>query len=530
MLVLILCLPALVPLAAIVVAAFSPETEIWAHLARHVLPEVIGNTLLLTAGVALLGGSLGTALAWVTAVCEFPARRFFEWALLLPLAIPAYVLAFVAVGFLDYSGPLQSWIRAISGSSSWFPSIRSGGGAILVLSLATYPYVYLLARSAFLTQGRRALEAAQSLGLGRAAATWRVALPMARPWIVAGVSLICMETLADFGAVSVFNYNTFTTAIYRAWAGMFSVNAALELAGVLMVFVLIVLAVERRSRAAARFSSSRDTSRDAPRMQLHGMSRGFAVLVCLFVFLLAFALPFTQLLLWTAKHLAQDLDARYFGFILRSLALAASAAFVIVSASILLAYVLRRRNTRLARSVIRVATMGYAIPGTVLAIGILVPVISLNNLLQALLRDWLGNSAPVLMLHGTLLTVLVAYLARFLAVGFNPVESGLQRITHSIDEAAVGLGVSGGQLIRRIHLPLLKTSLTTAATLVFVDVMKEMPITLITRPVGWETLATRIFEMTSEGDWERAALPAVAIVLAGLIPVALLTRRGAHVA
>ena len=526
----VLCLPALVPLAAIVVAAFSPETAIWAHLAHYVLPEVIGNTLLLMVGVALLGGCLGTALSWLTAICDFPGRRFFEWALLLPLAIPAYVLAFVAVGFLDYSGPLQSWIRAVSGSSNWFPPIRSGGGAIVVLSLATYPYVYLLARSAFLTQGRRALEAAQSLGLGRRAATWRVALPMARPWIAAGVALICMETLADFGAVSVFNYNTFTTAIYRAWAGMFSVDAALELAGVLMVFVLIVLAIERKSRAAARFSSARDTSRDAPRLQLEGMGRGLAVFACATVFLLAFALPFTQLLLWTAKHLAQDLDVRYLGFIVRSVALAAGAAVVIVSASVLLAYVQRRRNTRLLSSVIRIATMGYAIPGTVLAIGILVPVISLNNFLQALLRDWMGSSAPVLMLHGTLLTVLAAYLVRFLTVGFNPIETGLQRITNSIDEAAMGLGVVGRQLVRRVHLPLLRTSLATAATLIFVDVMKEMPITLITRPVGWETLATRIFEMTSEGDWERAALPAVAIVLAGLIPVALLTRRGAHVA
>jgi iron(III) transport system permease protein len=526
----ILCLPALIPLAAIVVAAFSPETEIWAHLLRYVLPEVIGNTLTLTIGVAVLGGGLGTALAWLTAMCEFPGRRFFEWALLLPLAIPAYVLAFVAVGFLDYSGPLQTWMRAALGSSHWMPPIRTGGGAIVVLSLATYPYVYLLARSAFLTQGRRALEAAQSLGLGRAAATWRVALPMARPWIAAGVALVCMETLADFGAVSVFNYNTFTTAIYRAWSGMFSVNAALELAGVLMVFVLVVLAIERKSRAAARFSSARDVSTGAARLHLRPAARRMAVFACLTTFLLAFALPFTQLLLWTFKHVAQDLDVRYFGFVARSVALAASAAVVIVAASVLLAYVLRRRSTPVSRAVIRVATMGYAIPGTVLAIGILVPVIGLNNFLQDLLRDWFGAAAPVLLLHGSLLTVLAAYLARFLAVGFNPMESGLQRITQSIDEAAVGLGVTGRQLVGRVHLPLLKTSLTTAATLVFVDVMKEMPITLITRPVGWETLATRIFEMTSEGDWERAALPAVAIVLAGLVPVALLTRRDGHVA
>lgn len=527
---LLLCLPALVPLVVILGAALSPEAEVWAHLARYVLPEVVANTVKLVVGVALLGGTLGTGLAWLTAMCEFPGRRFFDWALLLPLAIPAYVLAFVAVGFLDYAGPLQSWLRDVFGTSSWFPRIRSTGGAILVLSLAFYPYVYLMARSAFLTQGRRALEAAQTLGYDRRAAAWRVAIPMARPWIVAGIALIVMETLADFGAVSVFNYNTFTTAIYRAWFGMFSVSAALQLAGVLMLFVLLAFVLERRSRTAAHFSSSRDLSRDAPRMQLRPLARCLAVCAVGLVFVLAFVLPILQLLFWAFTRAMSDLDARYFGFVARSLFLAVSAAVVIVAASVLLAYVLRRRSTVLTRSVIRVATIGYAVPGTVLAVGILVPVILLNNFLQEQLRSWLGAAAPVLLLQGTLLTVLVAYLARFLAVGFNPVESGLQRVTHSIDEAAIGLGVVGGALLRKVHVPLLRTSLATAATLVFVDVMKEMPITLITRPFGWDTLAVRVFEMTSEGEWERAALPAVAIVLVGLVPAAMLTRRGAHVA
>jgi len=527
---LLLCLPALVPLVVIVSAALSPEAEVWAHLARYVLPEVVANTVKLVVGVALIGGMLGTGLAWLTAMCEFPGRRFFDWALLLPLAIPAYVLAFVAVGFLDYAGPLQSWLRDIFGSSSWFPRIRSTGGTIFVLSLAFYPYVYLMARSAFLTQGGRALEAAQTLGYDRRAAAWRVAIPMARPWIVAGIALIVMETLADFGAVSVFNYNTFTTAIYRAWFGMFSVSAALELAGVLMLFVLLAFVLERRSRTAAHFSSSRDLSREAPRMQLGPLARYSAVGIVGLVFALAFALPIVQLLFWAFTRAMSDLDARYFGFVARSLFLAVSAAVVIVAASVLLAYVLRRRSTVLTRSVIRIATIGYAVPGTVLAVGILVPVILLNNFLQELLRSWLGASAPVLLLQGTLLTVLIAYLARFLAVGFNPIESGLQRVTHSIDEAAIGLGVVGGALLRKVHVPLLRTSLATAATLVFVDVMKEMPITLITRPFGWDTLAVRVFEMTSEGEWERAALPSVAIVLVGLVPAAMLTRRGAHVA
>lgn len=530
LLALLLCLPALLPLVVILSATFVPETEVWAHLARFVLPEVIANTLKLVIGVALLSGSLGTALAWLTAMCEFPGRRFFDWALLLPLAIPAYVFAFVAVGFLDYAGPLPTWWRGVFGVHAWFPPIRSTGGVIIVLSLAMYPYVYLLARSAFLTQGRRALEAAQALGLGRMKAAWRVALPMARPWITAGVALVCMETLADFGAVSVFNYNTFTTAIYRAWFGMFSISAALELSGVLLIFVVLALVLERRSRSAAGFSSARDVSRGSPRLVLPPAARWSAFAVTAFMFLLAFVLPMLQLLYWTVKRASGDFDLRYVGFVARSLLLAGSAALVVVAASVALAYIARRNPTRMSRSVVRIATIGYAVPGTVLAVGILVPVILFNNALQDLLRSWFGSGAPVLFLQGTLLTVLIAYLARFLAVGFNPVESGLQRVTHSIDEAAISLGVVGGALLRKVHVPLLRTSLATAATLVFVDVMKEMPITLLTRPPGWDTLAVRVFEMTSEGEWERAALPAVAIVLVGLLPAALLTRRGAHVA
>lgn len=525
----VLCLPALVPLLVIVHATISPEADVWAHLSRYVLPEVTVNTIKLLLGVALLSGVIGTTLAWLTSICEFPGRRFFDWALLLPLAIPTYVLAFVAVGFLDYSGPLQSWLREVTGTSAWVPRIRSTGGVIAVLSLALYPYVYLLARTAFLTQGRRALEAAQMLGLGRAAATWKVALPMARPWIAAGIALTCMETLADFGAVSVFNYNTFTTAIYRAWFGMFSVNAALELAGVLLLFVIAAFALERSSRAGARFASSRDVTREAARLQLSPAMRWVAFAGATLVLALAFVLPLLQLLIWSVENVG-DIDSRYWGFIARSLMLAGSAAVVIVSASLALAYIERRKSSASMRVLVRLATLGYAIPGTVLAVGIVVPIVMLNNHLQGWLREWLGASAPVLLLQGTLLAVLIAYLARFLTVGFNPVESGLQRVTRSIDEAAASLGVVGTELIRKVHVPLLRTSLATAATLVFVDVMKEMPITLITRPPGWDTLAVRVWEMTSEGEWERAALPAVAIVLVGLVPAAMLTRRGAHVA
>lgn len=527
-----LALPALVPLLVIAGSLFQLETEVWSHLGRYILPDVIFNTLRLLVGVAVITGILGTGLAWLTAVCDFPGRRFFDWALLLPLAIPGYVLAFVAVGLLDYAGPLQGWLRREWGTSAWVPPIRStnGWGVILVLSLALYPYVYLLARSAFLSQGKRVLEAAQTLGLSSRQAALKVALPMARPWIAAGLALVAMETLADFGTVSVFNYTTFTRAIYSAWFGLFSVSAALELAAVLMFFVLGALWLERSSRARVRYSGDRSGAYAERRIELKGAGRWGAFAAAASVFLLAFMLPFAQLLVWAAKHAATDFDLRYLGFALRSLTLAGSAAVVILGASVLLAYVTRAQPGPLTRVFARLGTLGYAIPGTVLAVGIFVPLAWFNNQLQAGLDAVLGDAAPSIYLQGTLVTVLVAYLARFLAVGFGPVESSLQRVTRSLDEAAISLGVSGAALLKRVHLPLLRTGIATGAALVFVDVMKEMPITLITRPFGWDTLAVRVFEMTTEGEWERAALPAVVIVLAGLIPVALLTRRGAHVA
>jgi len=525
-----LCLPALIPVLSVLASVLSPEMQVWQHLSRYVLPVVTANTLKLLLGVSILAAVLGTSLAWLTSTCDFPGRRFFDWALLLPLAMPAYVLAFIAVGFLDYAGPLQSWLREVFGTSAWFPPIRSTGGVIAVLSLALYPYVYLLARSAFLTQGRRAQEAARTLGMSAGAAFWKVVLPMSRPWIAAGVALVGMETLADFGAVSVFNYDTFTTAIYRAWFGMFSVSAALELAAILLLFVIVLFVFERRSRAGLRFSTSRDVTRAQPRAQLTGVR---ALLACVFagsILAIAFLLPVVQLLAWAFERAMSDLDARYLGFIVHSLLLASSGALIVVGAGLLLAYLQRRHPNHAMHALVRTATTGYAIPGTVLAIGILVPVIWTNNLLQQALNAWLGGAAPTLLLQGSLLTVLLAYFARFLAVGFHPIESGLHRITPSLDEAARSAGVSGAKMLRRVHVPLLRASLATAATLVFVDVMKEMPITLIARPFGWDTLAVRVFEMTAEGEWERAALPALAIVLVGLLPVALLTRRGEHVA
>ena len=525
-----IALPALIPLVTIAVALLSPQTAVWAHLSQYVLPEVIVNTLKLVIGVALLAGVIGTSLAWLVAAHDFPGRRWLEWALLLPLAIPAYVLAFVAVAFLDYSGPLQALLRTLVGHPVALPPIRSTGGVILVLSLALYPYVYLLARTAFLTQGQRALEVAQGFGFSRAAAIWRVAIPMARPWIASGVALVCMEALADFGAVAIFNYNTFTTAIYRAWFGMFSLHAALELSGVLLLFVFAMLFIDRRTRAGLRFASARDVSRRARRVPLQGTARWLVTIYACTIFSLAFLLPVVQLVWWTVLRAAQDLDARYWSFAAHSLVLATSGAVLIVAAGLVLAYLQRQSNSGFVQGIVQTATLGYAVPGTVLAVGIMYPLVMLNNGLQEVLRSMFGSAAPTLLLQGTVIGVLVAYLARFLAVAFKPVESGMHRITSSLDEASIGLGVTGSRMVRKVHVPLLRTSLATGAILVFVDIIKEMPITLLTRPFGWDTLAVRVFNMTSIGEWERAALPALAIVLVGLIPAAMLSRGNDHVA
>ena len=493
-----------------------------AHLGQFVLPELVANTFWLLLGVGVGVTLLGVTLAWLVAMCEFPGRRVFEWALLLPLALPAYVTAFVAIDLLDFSGPLQSWLREGWGITG-LPEVRSRGGVIAVMSLALYPYVYLITKNAFATQGAMALEAAQSLGLSRPHGFLRVALPMARPWIAAGLMLALMETLADFGTVAVFNYDTFTTAIYKAWYSLFSLPAAAQLASVLIVFVLIAVVIEQRSRAQMRFGAV-GRGAASKRIQLTPAQGWLALAYAAAVLLLAFVIPVTQLLLWTWGTATRDLDERYWSFALHSLTLSALGAVSVVAIALLLAYAGRKHPGPGMVWVQRLATLGYAFPGTVLAVGLFIPVAALDNALIDWAHAWFGFTGTEIF-KGTLLVMLLAYLVRFLAVGFGPIDNGLQRITRNVDEAALSLGCSSAHLLARVHWPMLRTSLQTAAALTFVDIMKEMPITLMTRPFGWDTLAVRVFEMTSEGEWERAALPALAIVLAGLAPILLLTWR-----
>ncbi len=516
------------PLLVLLSAWFQPEGEVWRHLVNTVLGDLVVNTLVLAGGVAIGVLVLGVGLAWLTALCDFPGRRFFDWALMLPLAMPAYVLAFVVVGMLDFSGPVQGLLREAFGPGAyWFPEIRSTGGVITVMVLVFYPYVYMLTRAAFLTQGRSTLESARILGLGPWAAFWRGVLPMARPAIAAGVALALMETLADFGAVSVFNYDTFTTAIYKAWFGLFSLQAASQLATLLLLFVALGLLAERRMRGRARFHDAPQAARQQ-RFVLTGVRAWLATAAATLVFLLAFLLPLLQLVVWAWASAATDIDARFITLLSHTLFLGATAALITVACALLLAYTRRRSHDRITASAVGIATLGYALPGSVLAVGIMIAFTGFDNLV-ARAAAMLGSEWSGRVLGGTVFALLLAYLVRFMAVAYGPIESGLARVHPALPEAARNLGAAPGEVMRRIYLPLLRPGLLTAALLVLVDVMKEMPATLLLRPFGWDTLAVRIFELTSDGHWERAALPAVTLVLAGLVPVYILVRRTATV-
>jgi iron(III) transport system permease protein len=518
----LIALLVLIPLSVIVLAWFEPAWDIWKHLQQTLLNRLLFNTLILVVGVSSGTLFLGISLAWLTGACDFPGRRIFSWGLLLPLAMPTYVLAFVSLGIFDFAGPVQTQLREWFGVGVWFPNMRSAGGVVLVMSLALYPYIYLLTRNAFRTQGKRALEAAQCLGCSPVGGFFRVVLPMARPWIAGGATLVLMEALADFGAVSIFNYDTFTTAIYKAWFGFFSLSAAAQLSSLLVAMVFVLVAVEQRLRKRMRFAQSRPAPQ-AERIHLHGSRGWMASGYCLFVLSIAFILPALQLFSWSLEIFHQEFDSRYLRLLGHSLTLGLIAALLIAMFALLLAYSGRRHQDHLTHGMIRIATLGYALPGTVLAVGIFIPLAWLDNLIITFIRDTFNFEVSQL-LQGSILIMLLAYMIRFMAAGFKSIDSAMHRVTTNIDEASRLMGLRGVKLLMKVHLPMLRGGIFTALTLAFVDVMKEMPITLMTRPFGWDTLAVKIFELTSEGEWERAALPALVLLLSGLLPIVLLMR------
>jgi iron(III) transport system permease protein len=507
------------PILAVLSSLATPSVDVWSHLWQTQLAELIGNTVLLL--IAVGGGTLvlGTALAWLVVGFDFPGRRVFEWALMLPLAVPAYVIGFTLLGLLDYAGPLQTALRSWLGAGAGIPDVRSGWGVATVMTLVFYPYVYLLARAAFREQGSATLETARSLGRTRARAFVEVALPMARPSLVAGVSLAMMEALADFGTVATFGYRTLTEAIYRVWLGMFDRPAATQLASLLLLVAFLLLALERSLRGGARFVQGARRGTGVARVRLRGWRRIAATGGCAAVLGLAFVVPVAQLLVWAAGAAAAARPgARFLQQLETTVVLGGVAAVVIAALAVVLAYAVRLRGSPPVRLSVQFAAMGYALPGSVIAVGVLGPLAFVDHGLADLAERVLARPVA-LVLTGSAVGLLFAYVVRFLTVGYQTVEAALGRIPGHLDDAARSLGAGAGSTLRRVHAPLMRGGLLTAMVLVFVEVMKEMPATLLLRPFGMETLAVGVWEMTSESLWAEAAIPALAIVAAGLVPV-----------
>jgi len=524
------------PVLIVLAGVFTNASETWGHLAATVLPTYLLNSLLLMVSVGAGCWLIGVGTAWLVTMCRFPGRRWLEWALLLPLAAPAYLLAYVYTELLAFYGPVQTTLREWFGWESvqdyWFPNVRSLWGAGLMLTLTLYPYVYLLARTAFLSQAVCVLEASRSLGCGPWRSFGQVALPLARPAIVAGLSLALMETLNDFGTVQYFGVDTFTTGIYRTWFGMGDRAAAVQLSAVLLLFVLGLIGLERWSRGQARYYQTANAIQQLSAYPLRGVRAIAALVACLVPVGLGLVIPggvLVQMALSPPAPIGGDSDygttepnVQFWEFATHSLTLALVTGAIAVVLAVVLAYGVRLRPQQSIRVGTQVAVLGYAVPGSVIAVGILVPLGALDNAIA----NWMQatfNISTGLLLSGTITALVYAYLVRFLAVSFGSVESSLTNIKPSLDDAARSLGHSPTQTLRRVHIPLLGGGLLTGFILVFVDVMKELPATLIVRPFNFDTLAVRVYNLASDERLAEAAAPALAIVLVGLVPVILLS-------
>jgi iron(III) transport system permease protein len=516
------------PVASVGLNLFVGGTsETWSHLSQTVLPEYIANSLWLCLGVGVGVGVVGVTTAWLTAMHEFPGRRFFEWALVLPLAVPAYVMAYVYTDFLQFVGPVQSSLRSLFGwefGDYWFPDIRTLPGAMLMFICVLYPYVYLLARAAFIERASGMLEAARTLGMGPWRAFFWVSLPLARPAIVAGIALALMETLADYGTVAYFAVNTFTTGIYRAWFSLGDRVAAAQLAAMLLSFVLFLLMAERISRGRARYHNTTGRNRPMAGARLSGFRGLAALLACAVPLLLGFVLPAALLLKMAFSDGDAQFGERFLILSRNSFLLAGTTALIGVLLALLLAYGARLSKSSFSGGLNRLVGLGYAVPGAVIAVGVLIPVTRLDHWLAGQWEAWFGNN-PGLLLTGGIAALIYAYLVRFLAVALHTVESSLAKITSSMDDAARSLGLGQGETLRRVHTPLLRGSLLTAGLLVFVDVMKELPATLVMRPFNFDTLATQVYTLASDERLAEASTASLAIVAVGLLPLILLSRQ-----
>ncbi len=520
-----------VPILTIVGSIFVDNREIWQHLQETVLKDYILNSLGLMLGVGTGVLVIGVSCAWLVTMCEFWGAGIWEWLLLMPLAAPAYILAYGYNNMLDFFGPVQTTLRDIFGWETvddyWFPSIHNLGGAIVMLVLVLYPYVYLLARVAFLEQSVCTLEASRSLGYSPWKSFWKVALPLARPSIVAGLALALMETLNDFGTVQYFGVTTFTTGIYRTWFGMGERVAAAQLASYLMIFVVILLIIEKLSRSHAKYYQIGNGQKRLPRYHLNFGQALVSSVFCLIPVALGFVFPIIYFIHLTIANYELTLNENFWQLAKNSLILALISAIVAIVIGLIMAYAQRIISHPIVNSSVRFASLGYAIPGAVIAVGILIPIGDFDNSLDQFMVDNF-NISTGLLFSGTIIALIYAYLVRFLTVSFNTIESSLGKIKPNLDDASRSLGNGTIATLFKVHLPLMWGGIFTAVMLVFVDVMKELPATLVMRPFNFDTLAVRVYQYASDERLTAASAPALAIILVGIIPVILLSYRIAH--
>lgn len=524
---LVIGLALVLPVLTIIILALMPTENVWPHLISTVLPGYVMRTIGLMAGVGLITFVTGTGVAWLVTMCRFPLRPLFVWASLLPMAMPGYIVAYAYVDVLSYAGPVQTGLRGLMGwkspSDYWFPEIRSLGGAIFVLSMVLYPYVFLTARASFIRQPATQLEVARALGRTPWGAFRAVALPLARPGIAVGVSLALMECLNDIGAAGFFGVRTLTLGVYTTWLSQGNLGGAAQISAVMLLFIFALLWFERQARRRQSFVLPSQRPRQPDRIRLNGWKRGLAVVACGLPILIGFVVPALVLMGFAASRLEDALSVTYLRAVYHSLLLAMLAAFAAVLLGLVLGYANRAMQDGLTRRVIRLAATGYAIPGTVLGIGVLIPLAVFDNALDSFMREHLGISTGLL-LSGSVAALVFAYVVRFLAVSFGAIETGLQKVTPNVAAAARILGRGPVSAFLEVHLPLLRPAIASAALLVFVDCMKELPATLILRPFDFETLATTVFMLASLDQLEESALPALTIVAVGLLPVILLSR------
>lgn len=515
------------PIIAVAWMAVNPAENVWPHLISTTLPRYFTNSLILALSVAFLSAAVGTGAAWLIVMYRFPGSRWLEWLLLFPLAIPAYVGAYALVDFLEYSGPVQTGLRGLFGWESardyWFPEIRSMGAAIIVLTAALSPYVYLLTRTGLREQSGGVYEVARALGAGPFGRFWRVGLPLVRPAIAAGSAIVMMETISDFGTVDFFAVQTLTTGIFTTWLEMGNAGGAAQIAMVILGLVLVLVAVEKVSRSRSRFYRLERQQRPVAPVRIEGWRGWVATLVCLVPFAVGFILPVGVLLGHALRNAEEWLSPGLFRALGHTVVVGGSASVVTVALALFLVYGVRLTGARLPRMVLPVSTIGYAAPGAVLAVGILIPLAAIDNRVADTIYAVTGFD-PGLLLTGTAFAMVYAYCVRFFAIAQNAADAAMGRVSPSLPMAARSLGRTAGGALREVYVPLIRGSVGTALLLVFVDCVKELPATLLLRPFNYNTLATRVYEKASLEQIGQAAPAAILVILVGMVAVGFMAR------